>query len=93
MSETAILIIFFPVLSVAFLCGFVKCSCEPNLMNYEVLVESMDCQLAHIGFFAKRDVSPSICILAMHGNCRSTCTYLDLIGTCLQERTVVYFVD
>ena len=35
----------------------VNCSCEPNLINYEVLVESMDCQLAHIGFFAKRDVS------------------------------------
>lgn len=32
-------------------------SCAPNLINYEVLVESMDCQLAHIGFFANRDVS------------------------------------
>jgi hypothetical protein len=32
----------------------VGCSCASNLMNYEVLVESMDCQLAHIGFFAKR---------------------------------------
>ncbi len=32
------------------------CSCAPNLINYEVLVESMDCQLAHIGFFANRDV-------------------------------------
>lgn len=33
-------------------------SCEPNLINYEVLVESLDCQLAHIGFFAKRDIAP-----------------------------------
>lgn len=32
-------------------------SCAPNLINYEVLVESMDCQLAHIGFFANRDIS------------------------------------
>lgn len=45
-------------LSEASECDFAKCSCEPNLINYEVLVESMDCQLAHIGFFAKRDVSP-----------------------------------
>ncbi|KAG0602145.1 hypothetical protein M758_11G162800 [Ceratodon purpureus] len=36
---------------------FINHSCEPNLMNYEVLVESMDCQLAHIGFFAKRDIA------------------------------------
>lgn len=34
-------------------------SCSPNLMNYLVLVESMDCQLAHIGFYASRDVRNS----------------------------------
>ena len=26
-------------------------SCLPNLVNYQVLVESMDCQLAHIGLY------------------------------------------
>jgi hypothetical protein len=26
-------------------------------VNYQVLVESMDCQLAHIGLYANRDVS------------------------------------
>ncbi|XP_073391903.1 uncharacterized protein [Physcomitrium patens] len=36
---------------------FINHSCAPNLINYEVLVESMDCQLAHIGFFANRDIS------------------------------------
>lgn len=36
---------------------FINHSCEPNLINYEVLVESMDCQLAHIGFFANRDIA------------------------------------
>lgn len=37
---------------------FINHGCEPNLINYEVLVESLDCQLAHIGFFAKRDIAP-----------------------------------
>lgn len=32
-------------------------SCAPNLVNYEVLVESLDYQLAHIALFALRDVS------------------------------------
>lgn len=36
---------------------FINHSCDPNLINYEVLVDSMDCQLAHIGFFAKRDIA------------------------------------
>ncbi|CAI5932084.1 unnamed protein product, partial [Closterium sp. NIES-64] len=31
--------------------------CDPNLVNYSVLVESMDCQLAHIGLFADRDIA------------------------------------
>lgn len=36
---------------------FINHSCSPNLVNYLVLVESMDCQLAHIGFYASRDIS------------------------------------
>ncbi|RWR95661.1 SET domain-containing protein [Cinnamomum micranthum f. kanehirae] len=35
---------------------FINHSCSPNLVNYQVLVESMDCQLAHIGFYASRDI-------------------------------------
>lgn len=35
---------------------FLNHSCSPNLVNYLVLVESMDSQLAHIGLFAKRDI-------------------------------------
>ncbi|KAH9306429.1 hypothetical protein KI387_010833, partial [Taxus chinensis] len=34
---------------------FINHSCSPNLVNYQVLVESMDCQLAHIGLYASRD--------------------------------------
>ncbi|KAJ0981802.1 hypothetical protein J5N97_010057 [Dioscorea zingiberensis] len=36
---------------------FINHSCSPNLVNYLVLVESMDCQLAHIGLYASRDIS------------------------------------
>lgn len=32
-------------------------SCSPNLVNHQVLIESMDCQRAHIGLYANRDVS------------------------------------
>lgn len=32
-------------------------SCLPNLTNHQVLVESMDCQLAHIGLYASRDIA------------------------------------
>lgn len=35
---------------------FINHSCLPNLVNYQVLVESMDCQLAHIGLYASRDI-------------------------------------
>ncbi|XP_002986381.2 histone-lysine N-methyltransferase SUVR5 [Selaginella moellendorffii] len=35
---------------------FINHSCSPNLVNYQVLVESMDYQLAHIGLFASRDI-------------------------------------
>ncbi|KAL2612937.1 hypothetical protein R1flu_024629 [Riccia fluitans] len=35
---------------------FINHSCAPNLVNYQVLVESMDAQLAHIGLFASRDI-------------------------------------
>ncbi|KAH7446443.1 hypothetical protein KP509_01G055800 [Ceratopteris richardii] len=35
---------------------FINHSCSPNLVNYQVLVESMDCQLAHIGLYATRDI-------------------------------------
>ncbi|KAF3786597.1 Histone-lysine N-methyltransferase [Nymphaea thermarum] len=36
---------------------FINHSCSPNLMNYQVLVESMDCQLAHIGLYTSRDIA------------------------------------
>lgn len=36
--------------------SFTDDSCSPNLSSYLVLVESMDCQLAHVGLFAKQDV-------------------------------------
>ncbi|KAJ8546104.1 hypothetical protein K7X08_018687 [Anisodus acutangulus] len=35
---------------------YINHSCLPNLVNYQVLVESMDHQLAHIGFYASRDI-------------------------------------
>ncbi|XP_078441821.1 histone-lysine N-methyltransferase SUVR5 isoform X2 [Wolffia australiana] len=37
---------------------FINHSCSPNLVNYQVLVDSMDCQLAHIGLYAARDIEP-----------------------------------
>ncbi|KAK4393383.1 Histone-lysine N-methyltransferase SUVR5 [Sesamum angolense] len=42
---------------------YINHSCSPNLVNHQVLVESMDSQLAHIGFYASRDVlkMDSIC--------------------------------
>jgi len=33
------------------------CSCSPNLVSHQVLIESMDCERSHIGFYASRDVS------------------------------------
>ncbi|KAK9285293.1 hypothetical protein L1049_024484 [Liquidambar formosana] len=36
---------------------FINHSCLPNLVNHQVLVESMDCQLAHIGFYTSRDIA------------------------------------
>ncbi|KAK6922779.1 SUVR5, C2H2-type Zinc finger, 3 repeats, partial [Dillenia turbinata] len=36
---------------------FINHSCSPNLISFQVLVESMDCQLAHIGLYAGQDVS------------------------------------
>ncbi|XP_058081322.1 histone-lysine N-methyltransferase SUVR5 isoform X2 [Magnolia sinica] len=36
---------------------FINHSCSPNLISYQVLVESMDCQLAHIGLYASRDIA------------------------------------
>ncbi|XP_009776603.1 histone-lysine N-methyltransferase SUVR5 [Nicotiana sylvestris] len=35
---------------------YINHSCSPNLVNYQVLVESMDYQLAHVGFYASRDI-------------------------------------
>lgn len=35
---------------------YINHSCSPNLVNYQVLVESMDHQLAHVGFYASRDI-------------------------------------
>ncbi|KAE9613009.1 putative histone-lysine N-methyltransferase transcription factor C2H2 family [Lupinus albus] len=36
---------------------FINHSCSPNLVNHQVLVESMDCERAHIGLYASRDVA------------------------------------
>ncbi|KAK4791272.1 hypothetical protein SAY86_031685 [Trapa natans] len=36
---------------------FINHSCSPNLVNHQVLVESMDCQRAHIGLYANRDIT------------------------------------
>ncbi|XP_015949609.1 histone-lysine N-methyltransferase SUVR5-like [Arachis duranensis] len=36
---------------------FINNSCSPNLVNYQVLVESMDCERAHIGLYASRDIA------------------------------------
>ncbi|KHN36168.1 Histone-lysine N-methyltransferase SUVR5 [Glycine soja] len=36
---------------------FINHSCSPNLVNHQVLVESMDCERAHIGFYASRDIA------------------------------------
>ncbi|TVU28189.1 hypothetical protein EJB05_19698 [Eragrostis curvula] len=36
---------------------FINHSCSPNLSTRLVLVESKDCQLAHIGLFANRDIA------------------------------------
>lgn len=46
------------LLSVGFLITICcHCSCSPNLVNHQVLVESMDCERSHIGLYASRDVS------------------------------------
>ncbi|CAO2828294.1 unnamed protein product [Amaranthus hypochondriacus] len=36
---------------------FINQSCCPNLVSHLVLVESMDFQLAHVGFYAKKDIA------------------------------------
>ncbi|KAL3649386.1 hypothetical protein CASFOL_005789 [Castilleja foliolosa] len=36
---------------------FINHSCSPNLVNHQVLIESMDSQYAHIGLYASRDIS------------------------------------
>uniref|UniRef100_A0ACD5YR58 Uncharacterized protein n=1 Tax=Avena sativa TaxID=4498 RepID=A0ACD5YR58_AVESA len=36
---------------------FINHSCSPNLNTHLVLVESRDCQLAHIGLFANQDIA------------------------------------
>ncbi|KAK7250849.1 hypothetical protein RIF29_33575 [Crotalaria pallida] len=36
---------------------FINNSCSPNLVSHQVLVESMDCELAHIGLYASRDIA------------------------------------
>ncbi|GAV68269.1 SET domain-containing protein/Pre-SET domain-containing protein [Cephalotus follicularis] len=36
---------------------FINHSCLPNLVNHQVLVDSMDCQRAHIGLYASRDIT------------------------------------
>ncbi|MFQ6665903.1 hypothetical protein Gotur_032457 [Gossypium turneri] len=36
---------------------FINHSCSPNLVNHQVLVDSMDCHRAHIGLYASQDIS------------------------------------
>ncbi|GKU99115.1 hypothetical protein SLEP1_g12009 [Rubroshorea leprosula] len=36
---------------------FINHSCSPNLVNHQVLVESMDCHRAHIGLYTSQDIS------------------------------------
>ncbi|XP_022775257.1 histone-lysine N-methyltransferase SUVR5-like isoform X2 [Durio zibethinus] len=36
---------------------FINHSCSPNLMNHQVLVDSMDCQRSHIGLYASQDIA------------------------------------
>ncbi|KAL6526228.1 hypothetical protein OROMI_029868 [Orobanche minor] len=36
---------------------YINHCCSPNLVNYQVLVESMDSQLARIGLYASRDIA------------------------------------
>ncbi|KAI4314897.1 hypothetical protein L6164_027760 [Bauhinia variegata] len=36
---------------------FINHSCSANLVSHQVLVESMDCQRAHIGLYASRDIA------------------------------------
>ncbi|KAJ7944359.1 Histone-lysine N-methyltransferase SUVR5 [Quillaja saponaria] len=36
---------------------FINHSCLPNLVSHQVLVESMDCQRAHIGLYASEDIA------------------------------------
>ncbi|XP_039053346.1 histone-lysine N-methyltransferase SUVR5-like [Hibiscus syriacus] len=36
---------------------FINHRCSPNLVNHQVLVDSMDCNQAHIGLFASQDIS------------------------------------
>ncbi|KAL3616441.1 hypothetical protein CASFOL_039831 [Castilleja foliolosa] len=36
---------------------YINHSCSPNLVNHQVLIESMDSQLAHIGLYASRDIA------------------------------------
>ncbi|KHG14196.1 Histone-lysine N-methyltransferase SUVR5 -like protein [Gossypium arboreum] len=57
-----------PILSGTFVCEYVGIlgkqeandrltSCSPNLVNRQVLVDSMDCHRAHIGLYASQDIS------------------------------------
>lgn len=36
---------------------FINHSCSPNLVSHQVLIESMDCERSHIGFYASRDIA------------------------------------
>ncbi|XP_058760231.1 histone-lysine N-methyltransferase SUVR5-like isoform X1 [Vicia villosa] len=36
---------------------FINHSCSPNLVSHQVLIESMECERSHIGFYASRDIS------------------------------------
>ncbi|XP_057416486.1 histone-lysine N-methyltransferase SUVR5-like isoform X2 [Lotus japonicus] len=36
---------------------FINSSCSPNLVSYNVFVESLDCKRSHIGLYASRDIA------------------------------------
>ncbi|XP_023744277.1 histone-lysine N-methyltransferase SUVR5 [Lactuca sativa] len=37
---------------------YINHSCSPNLENHQVLIESLDSELSHIGLYASRDIAP-----------------------------------
>ncbi|KAK9012183.1 hypothetical protein V6N11_040252 [Hibiscus sabdariffa] len=55
---------------------FINHSCSPNLVNHQVLVDSMDCHQAHIGLYANQDISMDkdihVSVVLLHVGATST---------------------